>query len=295
MSLQNSKQISDIKVMLKTGQDGVGINSVTLTNTTGLIDTYTITFDDGRITTFEVTNGSSIQSIEKTGTSGNVDTYTITLTNGNTTTFEVTNGFPATYDSANVTYNNTGTGLSATRVQGALTELDTEKFPKTGGTITGDMSLGKSTGETYLDVGTQDAGRVRIRGQASYTGTLATQYDGKDLTDDQVYLLPNQSGTIALQENNAITASGSAEMRYDAGNMKAGPFGIGSWRVPFDSNAQTMATVISASGTLKPFYLKTTTSLSSGGMNASITIEAIPVDGSAFNPNVAMTVGWLLG
>lgn len=123
MSLQNSKQISDVKVMLKTGQDGVGINSVTLTNTTGLIDTYTITFDDGRITTFEVTNGSSIQSIEKTGTSGNVDTYTITLTNGNTTTFEVTNGFPATYDSANVTYDNTGTGMSATRVQGAIDEL----------------------------------------------------------------------------------------------------------------------------------------------------------------------------
>lgn len=36
--------------------------------------------------------GNGIASIEKTGTSGLVDTYTITYTNGNTTTFDVTNG-----------------------------------------------------------------------------------------------------------------------------------------------------------------------------------------------------------
>ena len=36
--------------------------------------------------------GNGIDSIEKTGTSGLVDTYTITYTNGNTTTFTVTNG-----------------------------------------------------------------------------------------------------------------------------------------------------------------------------------------------------------
>ena len=36
--------------------------------------------------------GNGIQSIAKTGTSGLVDTYTITYTNGNTTTFTVTNG-----------------------------------------------------------------------------------------------------------------------------------------------------------------------------------------------------------
>lgn len=36
--------------------------------------------------------GNGIESIEKTGTSGLVDTYTITYTDGNNTTFEVTNG-----------------------------------------------------------------------------------------------------------------------------------------------------------------------------------------------------------
>ena len=46
--------------------------------------------------------GNGISSIRKTGTSGLVDTYTITFTNGNTTTFTVTNGSDAsvTIDSA---------------------------------------------------------------------------------------------------------------------------------------------------------------------------------------------------
>lgn len=71
---------------------GVGISSISKTGTSGLVDTYTLTYEDGDSDTFTVTNGSSIQSISKTGTSGLVDTYTITLTNGNTTSFTVTNG-----------------------------------------------------------------------------------------------------------------------------------------------------------------------------------------------------------
>lgn len=40
--------------------------------------------------------GNGIQSITKVSTSGLVDTYRITFTNGNTTTFNVTNGSDAT-------------------------------------------------------------------------------------------------------------------------------------------------------------------------------------------------------
>lgn len=39
------------------GEDGVGIDSITKTDTSGLVDTYTITFTDGSTTTFNVTNG----------------------------------------------------------------------------------------------------------------------------------------------------------------------------------------------------------------------------------------------
>lgn len=41
-------------------------------------------------------DGNGISSVTKTGTSGLVDTYTITFTNANTTTFTVTNGSDAT-------------------------------------------------------------------------------------------------------------------------------------------------------------------------------------------------------
>ncbi|MBR5118855.1 MAG: alpha/beta hydrolase [Muribaculaceae bacterium] len=83
------------------GADGRGITSIVKTGTSGLVDTYTITYTDNTTSTFTVTNGAqgatgadgaSIASIAKTSTSGLVDTYTITLTNGDTSTFEVTNG-----------------------------------------------------------------------------------------------------------------------------------------------------------------------------------------------------------
>lgn len=89
------------------GEDGRGIVSIEKTATTGLVDTYTITYTDNTTSTFNVTNGKDgadgvngqdgadgvgIASIAKTATHGLVDTYTITLTNGTLYTFTVTNG-----------------------------------------------------------------------------------------------------------------------------------------------------------------------------------------------------------
>ena len=74
------------------GTDGRAITSVTKISTSGLVDTYKISFSDNTSTNFTVTNGSSIKSIAKTGTSGLTDTYTVTLTDGTTSTFTVKNG-----------------------------------------------------------------------------------------------------------------------------------------------------------------------------------------------------------
>ena len=71
---------------------GQGIESITKTGTSGLVDTYTITYTGGATSTFNVTNGQGITSITKTATVGLVDTYTITFTDGSTTTYDVTNG-----------------------------------------------------------------------------------------------------------------------------------------------------------------------------------------------------------
>ena len=92
MSRYNSKKIDNVKVMLKAGADGVGIQSIEKTGTQGIVDTYTITFTNGTKTTIQITNGNGIESITKTSTQGKVDTYTITFTDGTTTTFQVTNG-----------------------------------------------------------------------------------------------------------------------------------------------------------------------------------------------------------
>lgn len=74
------------------GRDGRAITSVEKISTSGLVDTYKISFSDNTSTNFTVTNGSSINSIAKTGTSGLTDTYTVTLTDGTTSTFNVKNG-----------------------------------------------------------------------------------------------------------------------------------------------------------------------------------------------------------
>lgn len=101
------------------GETGVGIATIEKVSTSGLVDTYQITFDDGSTESFTVTNGAKgdkgdtgstgstgpqgiqgetgetgngITSITKTATVGLVDTYTILFTDGTTTTFTVTNG-----------------------------------------------------------------------------------------------------------------------------------------------------------------------------------------------------------
>ncbi len=71
------------------GQDGVGIVSIEKTGTSGLVDTYTITFTSGNPVTYTVTNGrDGNDGISPTATvtkSGKVATITITDKNGTTT------------------------------------------------------------------------------------------------------------------------------------------------------------------------------------------------------------------
>ena len=57
-----------------------------------LTGTLIITLADDTIVSFDVENGKGITSIAKTGTVGLVDTYTITYNDGTTSTFNVTNG-----------------------------------------------------------------------------------------------------------------------------------------------------------------------------------------------------------
>jgi len=67
------------------------IDTITLTGTVGLVDTYTILYTDWTSSTFDITNWKGINSIAKTNTTSLVDTYTITYNNATTSTYIVTN------------------------------------------------------------------------------------------------------------------------------------------------------------------------------------------------------------
>ena len=58
------------------GADGVGIASITKTGTSGLVDTYTITYTNGTTSTFTVTNGQDGNSNEFIGTLAEWDAKT---------------------------------------------------------------------------------------------------------------------------------------------------------------------------------------------------------------------------
>ena len=71
---------------------GNGISEITGPVTSGLTDTYTIHYTDGRHTTFTVVNGRGIVSVVLTDQTGLIDTYTITYNDGTDATFEIKNG-----------------------------------------------------------------------------------------------------------------------------------------------------------------------------------------------------------
>lgn len=67
--------------------------------------------------------GNGIESIEKTGTSGLVDTYTITYTDGTTTTFTVTNGADGAVTNIDDTLTQQGKPADAKKVGDELTDV----------------------------------------------------------------------------------------------------------------------------------------------------------------------------
>lgn len=91
--------------------DGNGITNTVLNSDYTLTITFTdgTSYTTPSIRGAKGDTGNGIQSIAKTSTSGLVDTYTITYTNGQTTTFDVTNGETPTVDAGDIAYDDTET------------------------------------------------------------------------------------------------------------------------------------------------------------------------------------------
>lgn len=225
-----------------------GISNVAKTSTSGLVDTYTITFENGTTTTFNVTNGAKgdtgatgpqgpkgdtgdtgptgptgatgngIQSIAKTGTSGLVDTYTITYTNGTTTTFTVTNGRDGSGsgDMLQSDYDRDGTVKSGGGIKAWVQSL---------GYITG-LAWSALTGKPFSSVGsglsvssdalTADVRSVNLARLGTASATV-TSYQKLQVNGSAVGAVI--TGTMYLQSSSKTTADGVDTFTFTNSNI----------------------------------------------------------------------------
>lgn len=182
-------------VTVNDGTTGNGIESITKTSTSGLVDTYTITYTNGDTTTFDINNGRGITSIVKTSTDDNVDTYTITYNDGTTSTFTVTNGevteeqleeaMQKTLDRANMVYNalpkveDDGTEITLNGTANTPMQLELNPSELTQETTTGSQLFNAyAINTTGIDV-TNDGATITMPIVASGSGYKST---GKKLS-----------------------------------------------------------------------------------------------------------------
>jgi hypothetical protein len=109
------------------------------------------------------------------------------VSNGSTWEWIDVSGTIAGNTASNITYSSTG-GISASNVQDAITELDTEKLGKAGGTLTGEVVVG-SGGSIRVD-----GGSILFEGSSS--DTYETTLTVVDPTADRTITFPNVTGTV---------------------------------------------------------------------------------------------------
>ena len=174
--------------------NGNGIDSVEKTGTSGVTDTYTITFDNGDTETFTLKNGTSISTIEKTSTSGLEDTYTITLTDGSTSTFKVTNGAKG------------DTGATGAQGPQGIQGIQGPQGPQ-GETGNGIDSIEKTSTSGLVDTYT-----ITYTDETTTTFDVTNGADG-DITDVEV------DGTSVV-DNGVASINGIGQMQTDISNLQ---------------------------------------------------------------------------
>lgn len=198
------------------GDTGNGITSITRTSSTGIVDTYTVSLDNGDSYDFSVTNGNGITSITGPVSSGLVDTYTIHYQNGNTTIFAVTNG-------------NGITGIAKTGTSGLA---DTYTISMSNGdTATFTVTNAKSIDRIVMTSGTHAAGSTDV-----YT----IYYNDGDTSTFSVYNGTN--GTGAVSTVSGIQADGNGDVpQIFSGNGAPTTTTVGQTnQLYFDLNAGTL-------------------------------------------------------
>lgn len=121
LSASNLQAISNCIEGLVQGSDKA-IHSISISN-----GVMTVTYADGTVESNIPADMKGISSIAKTGTSGLIDTYTITYTDGTTTTFTVTNGAAGT--SPTITMTATADATSSVTPTVTVTKTGSDDAP----------------------------------------------------------------------------------------------------------------------------------------------------------------------
>lgn len=142
------------------------------------------------------------------------------VSNGTTWEWIDVSGTIAGNSASNIAYSATGS-ISASDVQAAITELDTEKLAKAGGTLTGEVVLG--SGSSLLVNG----GSIVFEGSTAdnYETTLAAV----DPTADRTITFPNVTGTVITTGD-----TGSVTNTMLAGSIAYSKLSLGSSLVNAD-------------------------------------------------------------
>ena len=115
----------------------------------------------------------------------------ILLSNGSTYDRLEVSTFIASQQASNISYTPQGS-ISSTNVQTAITELDTEKLPKAGGTMTGELHIGE-TGSFVFEGATANTAETTI-------GVV-------DPTADRTINFPDVSGTVVTTGDTGTVTS----------------------------------------------------------------------------------------
>lgn len=230
------------------GENGVSITAVTLTSGThapGALDTYTVHFSDGNVSTFQVYNGddgaagangvgiADIQFTSGDHSPGSTDTYTVLMEDGNSYTITVYNGAdgndgvgiasidltsgthaPGTLDTYTILYDNNDT----TTFQ--VYNGDDGADGTDGNDGNGIASITLTSGDH--SPGTSDVYTITFTDGTSSTFSVYNGTNGTSFKLEVVQTLPvsGDTGTIYLVPNGGAVPNYYDEYIYNNGNWE---------------------------------------------------------------------------
>lgn len=203
----------------ETGATGNGISNITKTGTSGLVDTYTITYTNGNTTTFTVSNGKGISNIVKTGSAGLIDNYRITYNDGTYFDYIVTNGQDGevTEEELQDVYEQMSSELEDGTLTGTSIDTSDSAYWKAGIDLSGNTEQSTNI-ITYTCDGTETGDYYFVYNSTNYQFTMPTVSSGDVIyfnTDTlKLYLLQTEIQTTTASTGTLITMTATPNPPY---------------------------------------------------------------------------------